>query len=463
MIDVPIMTTSLDGSEITPEAVKPYIEQFTTRALPRLKKLGDYYDGKQEILNRTKEESLSNNRIVVNHAAYIATLTSAFLIGDPVKYTAPEDMDITELLETLRRADAATQDSDLALDAAIYGTCYELVYFSADENPMIKLARLSPLNTFIVYDDTVEQKPVFGVYFYPVRNARGDLDGYKGSYYTRTERRDFALDRGLSFKSVSEPQAHYFDGVPIIEFYNDGRRGGDFEQVTSLIDAYNLLQSDRVNDKEQFVDAILVLTGAVFGDDDEESSENFDAIKKNRVMQLADGAKADYLTRQFDEGSIEVLQRRLEQSIHKISMTPDMSDENFASNVSGVAMEYKLLPLEQRIKVKERYFAEGLRERLRLIQNGLRVRGAAVLDLSLIEITFSRSLPANELEIAQTAQTLSGLVPQETVLSMIPAVTDVQDAVEKLNAEKEEAIALQQKAFANAPLPKSEDEDEEDE
>ncbi len=461
MIDVAIMTTSLDGSEITPEAVKPYIEQFATRALPRLKKLGDYYDGKQEILNRTKEESLSNNKIVINHAAYIATLTASYLIGDPVKYTAPKNIDITELLETLRRADAATQDSDLALDAAIYGTCYELLYFSGDDNPTIKLARLSPLNTFVVYDDTVEQKPVFGVYFYPVRNSRGDLDGYKGSYYTLTEKREFELDKGLTFKFVSDPKPHYFGGVPIIEFYNDGRRCGDFEQVTSLIDAYNLLQSDRVNDKEQFVDAILVLTGAVFGDDEEESSENFDAIKKNRVMQLADGAKAEYLTRQFDEGSIEVLQRRLEQSIHKISMTPDMSDENFASNVSGVAMKYKLLPLEQRTKIKERYFAEGLRERLRLIQNGLSIKGTAAIDLSEIEIVFSRSLPVNELEIAQTAQTLSGIVPQETILSLIPEITDVQDAIDKLNAEKEEAVAIQQKAFANTPLPKADVDEEE--
>lgn len=30
-----------------------------------------------------------------------------------------------------------------------------------------------------------------------------------------------------------------------------------------LIDAYDLLQSDRVNDKQQFADALLVLTGVM--------------------------------------------------------------------------------------------------------------------------------------------------------------------------------------------------------
>lgn len=461
MIDVPIMTTSLSGEEITAAAVPPYIKQFCMNALPRLRTLSDYYDGKHPILSRSKDISLSNNKIVINHASYIATLTSAYLLGDPIKYTAPDEMDITELLDALCRADAATQDSDLALDAAIYGTCYELVYFSTDKIPEIRLARLSPLSTFVVYDDTVEQKPVFGLYFYPVRDQNGTVIKYKGCYYTNVESCEIELDTGLSLIGSADPQPHYFGKVPIIEFYNDGRRSGDFEQVTSLIDAYNLLQSDRVNDKEQFVDAILLITGAVLGDDDDESEKSLAAIKRNRVMMLpADGSSAQYLTRQFDEGSVEVLQRRLEQSIHKISMTPDMSDENFASNTSGVAMKFKLLPLEQRTKIKERYFAEGLRYRLELIQNGLSMKGSAALDLSKIEITFSRSLPVNELEIAQTAQTLSGIVPQETILGMIPAVTDVQDALDKIEAEKQEALKAQQEAFGNIPLPTDDKSDE---
>ena len=454
MIDVPIMTTSLSGEEITPAVVQPYIKQFNDNALPRLVRLDKYYNGQHEILNRSKNSNLSNNKIVVNHASYIATLTSAYLLGDPIKYTAPDNVDISGLLEALRKADAATQDSDLALDAAIYGTCYELIYFSTDKVPEIRLARLSPLSTFVVYDDTVEQNPVFGAYYYPVRDQSGSIIKYKGCYYTDSESCEFELDTAFSLKSSEPPQPHYFGGVPIVEFYNDGRRSGDFEQVTSLIDAYNLLQSDRVNDKEQFVDAILLITGANLGATDDEEAETLKSIKEDRVMMLRDdGSSAQYLTRQFDEGSVEVLQRRLEQSIHKISMTPDMSDENFASNTSGVAMKYKLLPLEQRTKIKERYFAEGLRERLELIQNALSAQGSAALDLSQIEITFSRSLPVNELEIAQTAQTLSGIVPQETVLGMIPAITDVQDALDKLEAERQETLKAQQEAFGNKPLP----------
>lgn len=454
MIDVPIMTTEKSANEIGINDVIAYIKQFNINALPRLARLNDYYEGRHAILNRKKAEGLSNNRIAVNFASYIADLTSAYLIGSPVKYSAPEGIEIGAILAALKKADSATQDSDLALDAAVFGTCYELMYMSSDDKPEPRLARLSPLNTFVVYDDTVEQKPVFAVYYYPIRNEQGSVTKYKGCYYTDAISHAFTLtpSLGLVLDEGSKDEPHYFGIVPINEIYNDGRRSGDFEQVTSLIDAYNVLQSDRVNDKEQFVDAILMITGAILGDTNDEKSETYQAIKEHRVMELNDGATAQYLTRQFDEGSVEVLQRRIEQSIHKISKTPDMSDENFASNVSGVAMRYKLLPLEERTTIKERYFTEGLRYRLRLLQNAAELTGGAKVDISEIEIKFSRSLPVNELEVAQTAQALSGIVPRETILGMIPAVTDVAAAIEKLDAEKVEAVERQRAMFSNTPV-----------
>lgn len=47
--------------------------------------------------------------------------------------------------------------------------------------------------------------------------------------------------------------------MPIIEYKNNKEGFGDFEQQITLIDAYNTLMSDRVNDKDQFIDALLIL------------------------------------------------------------------------------------------------------------------------------------------------------------------------------------------------------------
>lgn len=61
---------------------------------------------------------------------------------------------------------------------------------------------------------------------------------------------------------------------------------------------------------------------------------------------MPDTAKAEYLTRTFDENGVEILKKAIEQDIHKFSHIPCMSDESFGGNVSGVAMEFKLLGME---------------------------------------------------------------------------------------------------------------------
>jgi SPP1 family phage portal protein len=222
------------------------------------------------------------------------------------------------------------------------------------------------------------------------------------------------------------------------------------------------LQSDRLNDKEQFVNALLVIKGQILGDTDEQKREALDGLKENKVMELAADGEAAFLTRQFDESSVEVYKNSIVNDIHKISCVPDMSDQNFAGNVSGVAMKYKLLALEQLAKVKQRFFTEGLRYRLECISNFLRFKTTSSFDVGEIDISFRRSLPANELEQAQMVSMLNGIVPQEYLLSQIDFVSDPKKAMELIEEEKqaaeERAMQTQQALMNmeyNTPIKKS--------
>ena len=219
------------------------------------------------------------------------------------------------------------------------------------------------------------------------------------------------------------------------------------------------MQSDRVNDKEQFVDSLMYIKGQILGETDDEKAETYSDIQRNRVVELSQDGEIGFLTRQFDEASVEVLRKSIVTDIHKISGVPDMSDESFAGNASGVAMKYKLLNLEQITKTKERYFAEGLRYRLECLSNIIGIKGGHI-DPKLIDITFTRSLPQNELELSQVVATLDGKVPQETLLSLLPFVKDPQSAAEELRQQKQDAIAAQQKMFMNTPLARGESNEE---
>lgn len=447
-----LFTTNKTAAEITPEIVAAYIQRHSNNELDRLQKLERYYDGEHAITDRIKSGNLSNNKVVTNHAAYISNFAASYLMGAPVVYSGKDNKDITALTDALVKADAPTQDADLALDVSVFGRGFEFVYMSSGDKSEPKLARVSPLNAFVVYDDTVEQKPVFGVYYFPVFDEKGQQTGYSGQYSTAQHIINIKLDTFYKLTGSEAPEAHYFGDVPLIEYYNNSGRKGDFEPVISLIDAYNTLQSDRINDKEQFVDAILLIKGQVLGDSSEEEKEAYESIRKNKVMMLDMDGDASFLTRQFDESSLDVLRQAVVSDIHKISCVPDLTDESFSGNSSGVAIKYKLLGLEQLTKTKERYFAEGLKIRLQLISNILGIKGSAKVDVSDIEITFNRSLPANALEEAQIASTLSGIVPQRTLLSNLSMIKDPDAALEELEEEKAQAVERQQTIMANTPI-----------
>ena len=83
---LPIFTiAALPDPEKLPAAAAKFIQRHGNE-LEYLTKLDAYYRGKQDILNRVKDADLSNNRLVCNHAKYIADFTSAYLIGEPVTY-----------------------------------------------------------------------------------------------------------------------------------------------------------------------------------------------------------------------------------------------------------------------------------------------------------------------------------------------------------------------------------------
>lgn len=439
------MFTVSKDVEITLQLATKYIKKHTITHT-RFNMLNDYYKGEHSILNKRRRNDLPNNRIVVNKAKYIADISAGYLAGTPVSYKSDED--ITALTDLLKISDSSTQDSDLALDGAIYGRSFELVYMSEDEVPVPMLAKIAPQSAFVVYDDTVAHKPVFGVVYYPIFDDNDRTTGYNCTLYADGFTQDFAVDTAYNIMSQDKPQINNFGIIQLNEIWNNPTCQGDFEQVISLIDAYNSLTSNRLNDKDQFVDALLAIYGATLGDNSAEKVENYNAIKETGAVELPQEAKVEYLTRQFDESSVEILRKALKEDIHTISFVPDMSDENFCGNSSGVAMSYKILGFELMTKTKERFFKEGLKYRLKLFYNILELRNQANFDLNNIEITMTRSLPSNTQETANVVATLQGICSKETLISQLPFVSDPADEMQKLKNEQDESLEYQQSIFA---------------
>jgi SPP1 family phage portal protein len=416
--------------------------EFNESRRSRFDKLANYYIGQHDILDRTKSDTLANNKVMVNHARYIVDTSVGYLLGNPVGYQVPKELDIQPVLDAYKKQTISNLDSEIAKDLGIFGIQYEYVYVDEDSQPIS--VELDNRNTIIVYDTTIQHNKLFAITYRPIKlKGKKDPDYYDVMLIDAEKIQRYKL-KGNDLTEVDKAQVHAFGAVPVIEYRNNADYLGDFEPVISLIDAYNVLQSDRVNDREQLVDAILVAINFKFG------KEQLADLKDNRLVSgIPENGKLEYLVKQLNEGDTDVLRQTLEADIHKISMVPNMSDKEFVGNASGVAIRYKLLNFEQATQNKERYFESGLMERFKLYMNYLSTASkmSKPVPLEDVDAKFSRNLPGNDYEISQMIVNLDGIVDRQQLVSQLSFVDDAKETVELAAAEAKKRLEDAQGQF----------------
>ena len=389
------------------------------RGTERLSRLRDAYClAPARTAPPARAEGLPDHRLYHAYVRYIVTIASSYLTGAAVSYQG-EGPGVEEVKRAYRLANVAGVDVELARYASLYGKGAEIIYTDAHARP--RSAALDPRCAFVVYADDVSKDPLFGIHFHPIADEGGTPRGYEAMVYTASERLTYrAADYASLFRSPPVGAApHYFGRLPLIEYWNNEEESSDVESVLSLIEAYDALQSARVNDQEQLADALLIVYGARL-ETDEKGRTPAQQLRQDKLLYLPDrDAGAQYLVKQAGEGA-EELRAAIERDIHKFSMIPDLSDQQFSGNVSGVAMKYKLLGLEQLTCLKERWFREALQERLRCYAHFLAVKGGRAVDPAAVRLTFARTLPESALDAAQMVKTLEGIVPDQVLLSQLP-------------------------------------------
>ena len=168
------------------------------------------------------------------------------------------------------------------------------------------------------------------------------------------------------------------------------------------------------------------------------SSQDIAEMKEKGAIILEDGGDIQWLIKEVSDAALENYKKRLREDMHLFSSVPNLNDENFGGNLSGVAVSYKLWGLEQICAIKERKFKRALQRRIELIM--LNIQGGH-FDYRDIDIQFRRNKPQNLLETAQIVTMLSSDLSRETRLKMIPTIENVQDELAKLEEERQSDVA----------------------
>lgn len=390
--------------------------------------LKDYFSS----VNVTSRPAPHEVKVVANNARYITKTNVGYLLGNPVQYLVSEGLNIDLIVDNYKKQTISNLDVELATDVSVYGHAFERVYTNELAEPWS--TRINPSNIILAYDNSVQHNKLFAVIYNPVFDDNGKQleNEFDVTILTPELCMERRLKDGHLFQVPEiEDFMHGYGEVPVIEYMNSSDRMGDFEPVISLLDAYNILQSDRVIDRERLVDAILAFYGMNL------TKEQRIALKESRTLAgIPADAKVEYIVKNINEADADVLRSSLLSDIHKISMTPDMSDQNFAGNSSGVALLYKLLAFEQHIKDKERYFENALIDRFRIYNRFFNLNNnMSLISPADVDVVFKRALPQNDYEQSQMINNLVGLVDKETLVAQLSFVNDAKETVELAKEE----------------------------
>ena len=433
-------------TELTPALLHKILDKFTTSELPKRERWKNYYDGKHKILSKTYSDVTKPcSRIVTNLCKVVADTYAGYIVGKPVTYTSNDNID--DIQEIINFNDDESQNIQWLTNALICGVGYELQWI--DSEAQVRYSQINPLNGFTIHAASLEQELLYFVRWYDMNNFDDSdlkcVEVYDA--YTKKIYHCHGLVGALEF--IGE-EPHPFGDVPVSAFYLNNDEESIFAQAISLNDAYNELQSSEVDDYSAFCDAYLALVGM------DAEAEDIASMKENRVLLLPEGGSATYLTKVANDAQIQNMLENIKKNIFKVTAAPDLSDENFMAQ-SGVAIRYKLVGFENMAASIVTNFTKAIQRRIELMCNVLKLKASDAIWRD-VNINFVRNLPSDLTETITLVQGLNGIVSDETLLSQIPFITDIQSEIEAVKKQKEENMSM----YGGYSFGIQEDEEEDD-
>lgn len=470
-----------DAIKASPEGIKPVLKWFVqdhyTNQLPRLLTLERYYQADNDIHYwlSDKAPSRADNRITSGLPRYITDQKVGYQFGNPIKFAysdpdKPDDSgdDITKAVAAFNDSvDEPYHEKVMGKNLNNTGRAYELAYVKQGSNDLA-LRAIDPAHCFVVYDTTIELNSLFAVRYYMV-NFMQHVTYYVEVYTDTTVYYFTSPDSATGEYTLTGQSPHFFGTVPITEYKLNDERLGAWEPKLDEIDAYDRSISEMANSQEDFNNAILVISGDIDDDDDPDDArpltdsngepvtdsagnqiyvlDKVDPKKrilfiKPRVIPDASGGStviptaAEYLTKELNAQGWQTYNDRLLADIHKDTNTPDVTDQNFAANASGVAMSYKLWGSDQERATQQSLYTRGLKRRIRLLATYWAKTSLikSTDEAEHVNPSYTPNLPKNDNEVITNAAALlqTGQISNKTFWEAVESATGVKpDGEEK--------------------------------
>jgi SPP1 family phage portal protein len=221
----------------------------------------------------------------------------------------------------------------------------------------------------------------------------------------------------------------------------------EWYEVQEMIERFEISNSNHADTNDYFGSPMVKLEGDVKG-----------FAKKGeegKVIQLAAGAKAEYMTWDQSPESVKLEQENLRSLIMDFSDTPDLSFTQMSKlgTFSGFAIKLLFTSAHMKAARKEQIFGIGVQRRLNFLKSAMITVNPAfeAVKMQKMKPMFEYYLPkdiAGEIDVLANAID-AGILSKETAIEKNPLIADPEIEKQRIEDERQAAELSEQKKLDN--------------
>ena len=352
-----------------------------------------YERGMQPVIDREKLIRPEIKNIVIeNHASEVTDFTVGYQAGNPINLVARStnvelkhsDNRIVKLNEMLAEESKQAKDIELFRNFHICGIGYLMVLPKSEQNGLspFDLLVLDPRNTFIVYSNDAYERPMLAVTYSVLKNGTKRVTAYSDDYVY-----DFGVGVDGSAGSFTIVP-NILRMIPIVEFSANSDYAGCFEKAIPLMDAINEINSNRVDDIEQFVQSILWLHNAELSEDAKAELKSGGGIIQTKSVGNGQDAKINYLTQALNQNETQTYVNYLYEQILQICGVPSRERASGGNTGSAMYLSNGYEQAESRAKAMESMYSRSMLQVVELILRICKLSRNVDADVKELETRF---------------------------------------------------------------------------
>lgn len=432
-----------------------------------------YYSGESDVLRRERQvlgedgklqrvDNLANHRLVHPFLRKLVDQKVGYLLSQPMTVQT-ERTTYADLLSELFDKAFMRMMQSLGKEALNKGLSWLHVYY--DDQGKLSFKRIPSEEIIPYWKDAAHTKLDAVVRMYDIEVYEGSLktivtkvEFWDATGVRRYERHANELVPDVQLGEYS-PHMVFTDGggnqqplnwerVPFVCFKYNDEELPLLKFVKSLMDDYDAQMSLLADNLEDLPNSIYVLR--------DYDGQNLGEFRRNiatyRAVKVHENGNVDTIDLKMDIAAYKEHMAMLRKDIYELGRGVDTQSEKFGNSPSGIALKFLYSDLDMDANILETEFQASLEQVRWFIDRHIVNTTGQDFTAEAVEFVFNRNMLVNETDTIANVKNSAGLLSEETLLANHPWVDDVQEELNRLEAQRQaqtDALALNGQAQAD--------------